>query len=830
MDDKKEEKGDITPTDTNEKILPSVIEDEMKKSYLDYAMSVIIGRALPDVRDGLKPVHRRILFAMNDMGMFFNKPFKKSARIVGEVLGKYHPHGDSAVYDSIVRMVQDFSLRYPLLLGQGNFGSIDGDNAAAMRYSEVKLAKISNEMLQDIDKETVMTVENFDGSLQEPTVLPSKIPNLLINGSSGIAVGMATNIPPHNLNEVCSAVIEYLKDPDIDITELSKFITGPDFPTGGIITGINGIQSAYATGRGKVILKGKYNIEEKGNKRKIIFTQIPYQVNKSAILEEIANKVKDKIIEGISDLRDESDRDGMRIVIELKKDANETVIINQLFKYTRLKTTFGMLMLALVNNQPKIMNIKEIIKHYSDHRIEIIKKRTEYELKKAKEKAHILEGLIIALDHIDQIIEKIKRSKDTESAKNTLISDYKLSEIQSKAILEMRLQKLSGLEQEKIRTEHKQLLKIIEDLEDILQKHERIIDIIINELKEVIEKYGDTRKTQIDTTSEETEFNYEALIKPEDMVVTISHQGYVKRIPVTTYKEQRRGGKGIIAAGTKDEDFIECLFTANTHDYILFFTNIGKIHWLKVYLIPEGSRQAKGKPMINLIELQKDEVITTFMPIKEFSEDKFLFMTTQNGVVKKTNLMEYSKPRANGVKAINLDENDKLISVKLTDGKKKIIIATKKGLAIKFDEINARPLGRVSRGMRGINLRKDDKVIEMIAADDDDNILTISELGYGKRTRVSDYRLTSRGGKGVINIKTNDKTGDVVSIKNVTDDDSLMFITKKGIIIRTSAGGISTFGRQAQGVRIMRLGQDDKVISATKVIHEEVEEKDISEE
>lgn len=813
---------DIKSTKLGENIVPQIIEDEMKKSYLDYAMSVIVGRALPDVRDGLKPVHRRILFAMNDMGMHHNKAFKKSARIVGEVLGKYHPHGDSAVYESIVRMVQEFSLRYPLIQGQGNFGSVDGDSAAAMRYTEARMSKISNEMLQDIEKETVRMTDNFDGSLKEPTVLPAKLPNLLINGSSGIAVGMATNMPPHNLTEVCEATKAYLLNNDIEIPELIGHINGPDFPTGATIAGRTGMNNAYHTGRGKVIVKAKYHMEEKNNRQRIIIDEIPYQVNKASVIEEIAEKVKDKIIEGISDLRDESDRDGMRVVIELKRDANQEVVVNQLYKYTRLKVTFGMLMLALTNNQPKVMDLKEIIKHYCDHRVQMVTKRTEYELRKANERVHILEGLIIALNNIDEVVRKIKESKDGETARNMLMSDYSLSEIQARSILDMKLQKLSGLEQDKIRDEHRDLGIKITDLEDILAKHERIIEIIINELDEIVAAYGNPRRTVIDDLDDE-DMDYEQLIEREDMVVTISNQGYIKRIPINTYKEQRRGGKGIIAAQTKEEDFVENLFIANTHDYILFFTNTGQLHWLKVYKIPEGSRQSKGKPIINLINLEEGENISAFIPIKEFDDTHYLVMATQKGVVKKTKLIEYSRPRAGGIRAINLDEGDKLINTYLTDGTKKIIIATKKGLAIKFDETDARPLGRVSRGVRGISLREDDEVIGMIAVEDEDNILTITEKGYGKRTRVEDYRLINRGGKGVINLKINDKTGDIVSIKEVDDEDSLMFVTKNGQIIRTRADGISTFGRQATGVRIMRMNEGDVVISAAKVVLEDEE-------
>ncbi|MBR9676435.1 DNA gyrase subunit A [Candidatus Woesearchaeota archaeon] len=832
MVEKKEENSEKTAdklpkkTDSKEKIIPQVIEDEMKNSYLDYAMSVIVGRALPDVRDGLKPVHRRILYAMNDTGMHYNKPFKKSARIVGEVLGKYHPHGDSAVYDSIVRMVQTFSLRYPLIQGQGNFGSVDGDNAAAMRYTEVRLAKISNEMLEDIDKETVAFSDNFDASLKEPRVLPGKLPSLLINGSSGIAVGMATNIPPHNLVEVCNAIKAYLENPEIELGDLISYVSGPDFPTGGIIAGRSGIVNAYTTGRGRVLVKAKYVEEEKAGRKRIIITEIPYQVNKSSVIEEIVEKVKNKLIEGISDIRDESDRDGMRVVLELKKGANTEVLINQLYKYTRLKVTFGVLMLALVDNQPRILNLKEVIQNYADHRIVIVTKRTEYDLRKAEERAHILEGLIIALNNIDKVIELIKKSKDAEIAKNNLMDKYKLSDLQSKSILEMRLQRLSALEQDKIRDEHKDLLAKIEDLKDLLSKHDRIIDVILKELDSLIEDYGDDRRTIISEEDEE-DIDYEALIEPEDMVVTVSNTGYIKRIPIDTYKEQRRGGKGVIGAGTKDEDFIEKLFVANTHDYMLFFTNIGKVHWLKVYRIPEGSRQAKGKPVINLVALEENEAITAFIPIKKFGSDQYLFMTTKKGVVKKTDLMAYSRPRAGGIKAINLDEDDKLINVYLTNGEKKIVIATRKGMAIKFDESKARPIGRTARGVRGIRLKKGDYVIGMIAVEDEDIIFTITENGFGKRTKVEDYRLTNRGGKGVINIKVNEKNGEVVAVRRVSEEDQLMFITQNGIIIKTRASDISTYGRQAQGLRVMRLNVGDKVISAAKILGsaEEVVEK-----
>ncbi len=801
-----------------EKIIPQVIEDEMRKSYIDYAMSVIVGRALPDVRDGLKPVHRRILFAMNDLGMHYNKPFKKSARIVGEVLGKYHPHGDTAVYDSMVRMAQEWSLRYPLIQGQGNFGSIDGDSAAAMRYTEARLAKISQEMLQDIEKETIDFVDNFDGSLKEPTILPAKIPNLLVNGSSGIAVGMATNIPPHNLIEVCDAIKAVIENPNITTEDLIQHIKGPDFPTGGIICGNQGIHHIYKTGRGKIKVRGKVRIEENSGKEAIIVDEIPYQVNKSLLIEEIAALVRDKKIKGISDIRDESDREGMRIVIELKKDASSNIIINQLYKHSRLQVTVGVTMLALVDNEPKILNLKQALGFFIIHRGEIVKKRTEYDLKKAKERSHILEGLITALKDIDMVIKKIKSSNTVEEASESLIKKYKLSKIQSKAILEMRLQKLASLEQENIKKEHSQLLETIKKLEYILSNNDEILKIIRDETED-IKKYGDERRT--DFIEYQEDLNMEDLIKPHDVVVTITNSNYIKRLPVETYRQQRRGGKGIIATGTKEEDFVEDLFIANTHSMILFFTDKGKVYWLKVYDIPEASRQANGKAIVNLIRTEKEENISSFIPVKEFNEKRYLVLSTKKGIIKKTALSLYSKPRKGGIIAINLDDGDELINAAITDGNKEIVIATKKGMAVRFNENDTRPIGRSARGVKGINLRKDDEVIGMVVADPDKTLLSITENGYGKRSLIKDYRLVRRASIGVINIKATERNGNVVAIKTVDDEDEMMFISKKGIIIRVPVKGISTIGRNTQGVRLMRLKEDDRVVSAAKIINEE---------
>ena len=804
---------------TSEKIVPRLIEDEMKQSYVDYAMSVIVGRALPDARDGLKPVHRRILFAMHDMGMFHNKPFKKSARIVGEVLGKYHPHGDMAVYDALVRMAQNFSLRYPLINGQGNWGSVDGDSAAAMRYTEARLNRLAEEMLQDIDKKTVKFVPNFDESLEEPSLLPSKVPNLLINGSSGIAVGMATNIPPHNMGEVVDGTIAQINNPDLTIKELMQYINGPDFPTGALICGKNGIINAYSTGKGHITVRAKTSIEEVKDHKNIIISEIPYMVNKSELVTEIANLVRDKKVYGIADIRDESDREGMRIVIELRKDANYKFILNHLYKHTRAQNTFGVIMLALVDNEPKVLNLKELIKCYIDHRRDVVRKRTEFDLQRAQQRAHILEGIIIALDNIDLAIKLIKESKSAEEAKTALINNFKLTDEQALATLDLKLQKLASLEQEKIRQEHSDLLKLIEELKSILASEQKILEIIKKELLELKERYGNARKSEI-TSIETTELAMEDLVKPGDMVITISHSGYIKRLPVETYKQQRRGGKGVIAAGTKEEDFIEDLFTANTHSYILFFTNKGRVYWLKVFYIPEAGRQARGKAIINLLNLQNDEKVTAFVPVDKFDEQHYLIMATKKGTVKKTDLMAYSNPRKTGIIAITLDPDDELIGVMLTDGNQQIILATKNGMASRFEESKVRPTGRSAMGVKGITLREDD-VMGIVVASDEKTLLTLTENGYGKRTSVSDYRLTNRGGIGVRNIICSERNGKAIAIKSTTDEDDVMFISQKGNIIRIPAKGVSVIGRNTQGVRLIRLEEGDKAVSIAKIVKEE---------
>ncbi len=803
-------------------IVKKHIEDEMKQSYLDYSMSVIVGRALPDVRDGLKPVHRRVLFGMQQMGVYHNKPFKKSARIVGDVMGKFHPHGDAAVYDTLVRMAQDFSLRYPLVQGQGNFGSVDGDSAAAMRYTEARLAKIAEELLADLDKETVEFTPNFDNTLKEPLVLPSKLPNLLVNGSSGIAVGMATNIPPHNLNEVADAIIAQIKNPDITIPELLEHIKGPDFPTGGMIVGQNGMTQAYHTGRGLVLVRAKTELEEKANTTSIIVREIPYMLNKSQLIEQMAEAIKEKTVEDVSDLRDESDRDGMRIVIELKKDANSDVVLNQLFKHTRLQTTFGINLLALVNNEPKTLNLKQITQAYIDYRQIVVRRRTEFDLKKAEQKAHLLEGLIIALSNIDAVIKLIKSSDSAETARKGLMANHSLTELQANAILEMRLQRLTSLEQKKIKDEHAGLLKLISELKAILASGQRILDIIVSELTSLMEEYGDERKTEIiEGGEDDATFEMEDLIEDSPVVLTVSHTGYIKRIALDTYRQQHRGGRGVVAATTNEEDFVDRLFIATNHSYMLFFTNTGKVHWLKVYHIPESSRTAKGKAIVNLLELQEGESITAMIPIRFFNEDHFLVMATKRGVVKKTALVEYSRPRKGGIIAINLDEGDVLVDVVMTDGSQNLLIATKKGQAVKFDEKDARDIGRSARGVRGISLKGEDEVVGMVLAGDNKTLLTITENGYGKRSELSDYRLIRRGGSGVINIMCSDRNGDVVAVKSVTENDELMLVSKNGILIRVPARDISVIGRNTQGVRLMRLEDGDKVMGAAKIVNEE---------
>ncbi len=807
----------------DERIVSTVIDDEMKKSYLNYAMSVIVGRALPDVRDGLKPVHRRVLFAMNEMGLRHNSPFKKSARIVGETMGKYHPHGDQAVYDTIVRMAQDFSLRYPLIDGQGNFGSVDGDNAAAMRYTEARLSRFAEQLLADIDKDTVDFVDNFDASLKEPVVLPSKVPNLLVNGSSGIAVGMATNMPPHNLREVSEAIIALIDNPEISIAELMDFIKGPDFPTGGQITGLSGVRKAYLTGKGLVKVRAVIDEEEVANHKRLIIKEIPYMVNKSALLEQIADAVREKKIEGVSDLRDESDRRGMRVVIELKKDANPELIINQLYKYTRCQETFGIINLALVDGAPKVLNLKELLQAFVDHRVEVVTRRTSFELRKAEDRAHVLEGLVKALDHIDEIIALIKSSEDSLTAQNRLVADYSLTEVQAKAILDMKLSRLAALEQEKIRNELNDLMALISELKSILADKKKVFDIIKSETREMISLFGDDRRTRIlDVPDDDSEIDYESLVKEEDVVVTISAAGYVKRTPINTYRAQHRGGKGVKAAATKEDDYLERVLVANTHDFLLVITSRGRLHWLKVYRIPEAGRYAKGTPIVNLLSLEKNEGVSAVIPVKDFDPDKFLFFITRKGVVKKTSLEAFSRPRQGGIIAALIDDGDEVVDVKLTDGHQQLLLATRKGMAIKFHESDVRPMGRSSRGVRGIRLSPDDEVVGAVIADDDSYLLTVTENGYGKRTRISDYRLINRGGKGVKNIICSPRNGLVVAVKAVNGSGDLLLITKKGVIIRTPVSDIRVIGRNTQGFRLMKPSPDDKVVSAAKVEDEEV--------
>jgi DNA gyrase subunit A len=803
----------------NEKIVQVSIESEVKDSYLNYAMSVIVGRALPDVRDGLKPVHRRILYAMQELNLEHSKPYKKCARIVGEVLGKYHPHGDVAVYDTLVRMAQDFSLRYPLVDGQGNFGSVDGDAAAAMRYTEARLAAVSDDMLGDIDKETVNFGPNFDASLQEPLLLPATLPNLLVNGSSGIAVGMATNIPPHNLIEVADAIIYILDHPEAEVKDLSRYIKGPDFPTGGVICGKGGIKDAYATGRGKLVVRARATVEhQKNGKDLIVVTEIPYQVQKAALIEAIAGLVEDKKIEGISDIRDESDKEGMRIAVELKRDAEPQIILNQLFKHTQLESTFGIIMLALVENRPRVLNLRQILDAYIGHRKVIIRRRTQFELDRALKRAHILEGLKIALKFIDRIIKTIKTSKSTENARERLVKEFGLSEIQAQAILEMQLQRLTALERDKIDAEYMELLKKIELCKAILASEKKIEAIIKEELEGLKKKYGDERRT--DVVGEVEELEVEDLIAEEDVVVTISHGGYIKRLPVSGYRKQKRGGRGATGAEVKEEDFIEHLFVASTKDYLLIFTDKGQVHWLKVYEIPQASRISKGKAMINLLQMEAGYKISSTIPIKEFSGDKYLVMVTKQGQIKKTRLDAYGNPRKGGIIGITLEKNDELIGVELTDGKQELLIGTRQGKAIRFAESKVRDMGRAAKGVRGISLSKKDEVIAMVLPQKDSTLLTVTELGFAKRTPVEEYRLTSRGGKGVINIKVTSKNGQTVSLKTVSDNDELMVITQNGMFLRCAIKDIRSTGRSAQGVRLIKLQDKDRVSCVAPVIAE----------
>lgn len=809
--------ADEVMTESEDAVIERYLEEEMKKSYINYSMSVIVQRALPDVRDGLKPVHRRIIYSMHETGSTPDKPFKKSARIVGDVLGKYHPHGDTAVYDSLVRMAQDFSLRYPLINGQGNFGSVDGDNAAAMRYTESKMTKIAMELINDIEKDTVDFMPNYDGTLDEPKVLPAKIPNLLINGSSGIAVGMATNIPPHNLSEIIDGLIAQIDDPSIALVDLIDIIKGPDFPTGGIIYGISGIVSAYTNGKGIVRVRSRVETEPLGNDRKrLIVTEIPYQVNKSNLIESIANNVKDKKIEGISDLRDESDREGMRIVIELKRDANEEIVLNQLYAHTPMESTFGIINLALVDNQPKLLPLKQMLQLFISHRKEVIRRRTLFDLDRAEKRLHILKGLLIALDNIDAIIKLLRRAASVEDARENLIADFKLTVEQAKAILEMRLQKLTSLETEKIKTEHNDLIVLIKELNRILSDEKNILELIKTELLEIKGKYGDARRTHIIT--EAVDLEIEDLIVDEEVVVTCTNTGYVKRLPLNTYRSQRRGGKGLKGHKIKEEDYIIDLFTTYTHSFILFFTTRGKVFWLKAYKIPEGSRYSKGKPIVNLLpRLEDGEKIQAMIPVREFNEDQYLVFATRNGVIKKTSLISYSHPRADGIWAIKLDPDDELVNVKISDGNKEILIATSLGLANHFHEVESREQGRFTRGVRGIRLKEGDKVIGMSVLEEDSVVLSITENGYGKRTPLEDYSRTHRGGQGVINLKVNDKTGKVVAVRGVDEEEELIVTSNQGMIIRLPIKDISTLGRATQGVRIMNLNKGDKVVAVSRI-------------
>jgi len=798
------------------KVLPRNIEEEMKSSYIDYAMSVIVMRALPDVRDGLKPVHRRILYAMHEAGMASNKPYKKSARIVGEVLGKYHPHGDTSVYDAIVRLAQNFSTRYLMVDGHGNFGSVDGDSAAAMRYTEVRMSKVAEAMLADIEKDTVDFRPNYDESLEEPKVLPSKIPNLLVNGSSGIAVGMATNIPPHNLREVVDATIMMIDNAEVTIPELMTAITGPDFPTAGLILGTEGITSAYTTGRGVVKMRAQARIDKMANgKPRIIVTEIPYQVNKSRLIEKIAELVRDKLIDGITDLRDESDRNGMRIVIELRRDANAEVVLNQLYKHTQMQDSFGIILLALVDSRPRVLNLQEIIYYYLEHQKEVIVRRTSYELAKAKARAHILEGLKIALDHIEAVIKTIRASNTADIARTALMDGFNLSEKQAQAILDLRLQRLTGLEREKIENEYKDLLALIQWLESVLMDDQKVLNIIKEELLDVRKRFGDDRRTII--TNDTSNMAIGDLIAEEDIVLTLTHSSYIKRLPVDTYRNQKRGGRGIAGMGTKEEDFVEHLFITTTHHNILFFTNRGRVYRLKGYEIPEANRTSKGTSIVNLLPLEAKERITAVIPIKEFSNTRYLFMATEKGIVKKTELMDFNTARKTGLIAISLDEDDDLIGVKLTNGEQHVLMGTRDGLAIYFPETDVRHMGRTARGVKGINLHDGDSVVGMDTLKKDGEVLTVTEEGYGKRTLVTEYRDQKRGGKGVINLKVTDKTGQVVGIKIVQPGQELMLISSDGIVIRIDIDDISIISRNTQGVKLMKTGAKDKVVALAAV-------------
>jgi DNA gyrase subunit A len=810
--------------------VPVYIEEEMRESFMAYAMSVIISRALPDVRDGLKPVHRRVLYAMYDAGNTSDRPYKKSARLVGDIMGKYHPHGDTAIYDTIVRMAQDFNLRYPLVDGQGNFGSIDGDNPAAMRYTEIRMTPLAEEMLADIEKETVDFIANYDDSLKEPGVLPSRIPNLLINGSAGIAVGMATNIPPHNLSEVIDGLVALIENPELSIVDLMKHIPGPDFPTAGFIHGTEPIVQAYREGKGIIQMRGRTFTEtvKRTGKEQVIISEIPYMVNKKRLIEQIAELVNEKKIEGIADLRDESDREGMRIVIELKRDAVSEIVINQLYKHTGLQDSFGVNMLAIADGKPKLLNLKEALKAFIDHRKEVVTRRTAYDLRKAEERLHILEGFRIALDNLDAVIALIRAAADPKTAKDGLVTNFALSEIQAQAILDLRLQRLTGLERDKIMEEHRETVELIAKLRAILADEKEIYKIIVDELREIKEKYGDERRTQIVDRSEE--ISIEDTIVDEDMAVTISHEGYIKRNPVTLYRAQRRGGKGKIGTTTRDEDFVEYLFIASMHSYILFFTTIGKVYWIKVHELPQAGRAARGKPIVNLLSLEPGEKVSAFLTVREFVEGRYIVFATKNGLIKKTELMAYANPRSSGIRAIGLEERDEVIGVRLTDGNQEIILSTADGQSIRFKEEQVRPTGRGTFGVVGMKLDSGDKVVSMEILSLGADILTAAEGGYGKRTAMDEYRLQSRGGKGIITMKTTDKTGRVIGVQLVTEDDQLMMITNTGKIIRLRIKDIRVIGRNTQGVRLIELEEGERVVSVARLAEKDEEDEERAED
>ena len=817
---------------TEDKLIPINIEDEMKSAYIDYSMSVIVSRALPDVRDGMKPVHRRVLYGMHDLGVRSNSSYKKSARIVGEVLGKYHPHGDSSVYDTMVRMAQSWSLRYLMVDGQGNFGSIDGDSPAAMRYTEARMQKISEEMLADIDKDTVDHQLNFDDTLKEPTVLPTRVPNLLINGASGIAVGMATNMPPHNLKEVAEGIIAQIDNPDITIDELMAYVKAPDFPTGGIIYGYEGVKEAFHTGRGRVVLRAKADIQEVDGRECIIVTEIPYQVNKAEMVRKTAELINDKKIEGISNIRDESDRKGMRIVYILKRDAVPNIVLNMLYKYTSLQSSFSVNNIALVNGRPELLNLNQLIGHFIDHRHEVVVRRTTFELKKAEERAHILQGMIIASDNIDEVIALIKASSNAEEARQKLIAKFSLSEVQAKAIVEMRLRQLTGLEQDKLRAEYDELLTTIKDLKDILDNKERRMGIIKTETNHVVEKYGDNRRSEINFVG--GSFRIEDMIPDEKVVITISHAGYIKRTPLAEYKTQNRGGVGQKASTTRNEDFLEHLFVGTNHQYMLFFTQKGRCFWLRVFEIPEGSKTSKGRAIQNLINIEQDDKVMAFICTQDLKDEEYInshyvIMATKKGQVKKTSLEQYSRPRSNGINAITIKDGDVLLEAKLTTGQSQVVLAVKSGKAIRFEENKTRPMGRNASGVRGIRLANDaDEVIGMVSVNDmDSDILVVSENGYGKRSKLEDYRMTNRGGKGVKTISITDKTGSLVSVKNVSDTDDLMIINRSGIAIRMEVESLRVMGRATQGVRLINLRDDDTIAAVAKVLKDDEDIEDV---